>query len=251
MFQIPILNLLESDQSTLSSDQWKLLSNLIHCFDKNSGFSFVENFIEEQKRLPLKVRYKHSSVTDFIISMKSNIQLVFERNRDFLMLSSHDRAILLRSTIEYTTGIGGMFTIRQYKLFDYPSFYNSAEIIFQPTAVAFTKRVIDQLDPDDTFIKLILAALAFSTINYTVYRKNSQIYIPNIKAILPIQDMYTDIAWRYISYKYGYYEAVIRFSNLLRCLFLVTTATVNAHESKRFSEIIDSVIEQTERSLCV
>jgi len=85
--------------------------------------------------------------------MMSQIQLVFEKNRDFLSLPLHDRTTLLRNTVQYTVGIGGMLVLRQHHLFDYSSFYNSAEIIFRPTAAASSKRAIDQLDPDDTFIK--------------------------------------------------------------------------------------------------
>ncbi|CAF3960500.1 unnamed protein product, partial [Rotaria sordida] len=58
--QIPTLNLLELNRSILSMDQWNLLSNLVNCFDENSGYAFVERFIVEQNRLPLKLRFKYS-----------------------------------------------------------------------------------------------------------------------------------------------------------------------------------------------
>ncbi|CAF4436468.1 unnamed protein product [Rotaria sp. Silwood2] len=229
----PTSSSLEFDQSTLSMNQWNLLSNLVHCFDENSGYAFVERFLKEQNRLPIKFRFKYSSVNNFVTSMKREIQLVFEKNLDFLSLSSHDFTILLRTTIEYTSNVAGMFILCQYNLFDYPPFHESAEMIFQPSAANFTKRVIDQLDPDNTFIKLILSILAFSTIHYTVYRKDVHINLTNIKATLPIQDMYTDLTWRYLLYKYDYHQAVIHFSNLLRCLFSVTGTIVEAHESQK------------------
>ncbi|CAF4624053.1 unnamed protein product, partial [Rotaria sp. Silwood2] len=123
--------------------------------------------------------------------------------------------------------------------------------ISQSSAATFTKRVIHQLDPDNTFIKLVFAILTFSTINYTIYRKNVHTNFINITQTLLVQDMYTDVTWRYLLYKYGYHQAVIRFSNLLRCLFTVTAAVVEAHESEKFTEMIDSVIEQTEQTLCL
>jgi len=229
----------------LSGDQWNLLSNLIHCFDEYSGYSFVDCYIQDQNTLPVKLRFKYSSVKDFFTSTKTKIQLVCEKNRDLLLLSQQDRTSLFRTTIEYTTSVGGMFTIRQHQLFDYASFYNSAEIIFRPTSAAFTRRVINHLDPDDTFIKIIFAVLSFSTINCTVYTRFDLTNLTNIKAILSIQHMYTELAWRYILYKYGDYQAMIRFSNLIRCLLFAIDAIVEAHESKPFTEIIDSVIEQT------
>jgi hypothetical protein len=243
--QISTLNLLQSDQSTLNADQWNLLSNLVHCFDEYSGFSSVERFIQEQNALPVKLRFKCSSVKDFFTSMMTQIQLVFEKNRDLLSLSPQDRTILFQTTIEHTASVGGMFVLRQHQLFDYASFYNSAEIIFRPTAAAFIRRVINQLDPDDKFIKIIFAILSFSTINYTVYTRFDLTNLTNIKGILSIQHMYTELAWRYILYKYGHHQAVRRFLNLIICLLFAIDAIVEAHESKPFTEIIDSVIEQT------
>ncbi|CAF2442851.1 unnamed protein product [Rotaria sp. Silwood2] len=247
--QIQTLNLFESNQSTLNIDQWNLLSSLVHCFDENSEYGVVERFIEEQNRSPLKLRFKYSSVCEFFKLMMSKVQIAFEKNRDFFLLSQHDRAILLETTIEYTATIGGMFLLRQARLFDDVTFIKSVETIFQPSAMVFIKRVIDQFDSDGTFIKLILAILAFSTINYTVYRKNILINPANIKAILPIQDLYTGLAWQYLLYKYGHNQAVIRFSNLLRCLFSVNEVIVEAHESQQFIDIIDFVFKETKKNL--
>ncbi|CAF1005107.1 unnamed protein product [Rotaria sordida] len=181
--------------------------------------------------------------------MMSKVQRVFEKNRDSLLLSPHDRTILLENTIEYTATIGGMFLLRQARLFDDVTFVKSAEIIFQPSAMVFIKRVIGQFDSDDTFIKLVLTILAFSTINYTVYRKNTQTNLTNIKAILSIQNLYTDLTWRYLLYKYGHHEAVIHFSNLLRCLFSVNGVIVEAYESQQFIDIIDFVFQEIKQKL--
>jgi hypothetical protein len=183
--------------------------------------------------------------------MLIKVQLVFEKNRDLLSLSSHDRTILLRNTVEYTACIGGMFILHQTRLLDDITFYKSAEMIFQPNAMSLIKRVNDQFDSDDTFCKIILAIVAFSTINYTNYTKFSQTNLMNIKAILPVQDMYTELVWRYLLHKYDHHQAVIRFSNLIRCLLLVNDAIVEANESQQFRDMIDSVVEQTEKKLCL
>jgi hypothetical protein len=233
------------DQSTLSSDQWNLLSNLVHCFDQYSGCLFVERFFQDQDALPLNSYFECSSVKDFLTSMKGKIQFVFEKNRDLLSLTSQDRTNLLINTVKYTTSLGGMHILRMYHLLDYPSFYSSAEIIFRPNAVAFARRAINQLDPDDTFLKIVLAILSFSTMNYTVYTKSDPTDLQDIKKVLLIQDMYAETAWRYLLYKYGHYQTVMRFSNLIRCLFLLNDAMVEAHESEQFTQMIDSVIKQT------
>jgi hypothetical protein len=63
--------------------------------------------------------------------------------------------------------------------------------------------------------------------------------------------MYTELTWRYLLYKYGHHQAVVRFSNLIGCLFQAKYATVEAHESKEFIEVIDSAIEQIKQKLFV
>jgi len=151
----------------MTADQWNLLSNLDHCFNEYIGYSFVEHYIRDQNALHPKLRFKYSSVRDYFTSVKSKIQLGLEKNRDFLSLSLNDHSTLLRTIVEHTTGLGGMFISRQYGLFDYLSFYNSAEIIFGPVSTAYGVRVINLLDPDNIFIKLIIAILSF----YTAYTK--------------------------------------------------------------------------------
>jgi uncharacterized Fe-S radical SAM superfamily protein PflX len=235
----------------LTSDQWNLLSNLDHCFDEYVAYSFIEHYIQDQNALHPKLRFKYSSVRDYFTTVKSKIQFGLEKNRDFLSLSIHDRSTLLRTIVEHTTGLGGMFISGQHGLFDYLSFYNAAEMIFGPVSTIYGVRVINLLDPDNVFIKLIIAILSFSTFHYTVYMKNTLMNQTNIKAILSIQDMYTETAWRYLLYKYGHRDAVMRFSNLIRCLFFVNKAIIEANESRHFTEMIDSVIEQTKRTLCL
>ena len=61
--------------------------------------------------------------------------------------------------------------------------------------------------------------------------------------------MYTELAWRYLLYKYNHDQAVRCFSNLVRCLFTVYDGIIEVCKVKRFTDMIDSVIEQTEQTL--
>ena len=181
--------------------------------------------------------------------MLSNVQLVFEKNRDYLTLSTNDRTTLLRHTVDYTTGIGAAIILREAQLFDRPSFFESAELIFRPATVTVFKRLIDQLDPDVTLMKIICAIVAFVLSNYTTYSSNFFGELTDRKAIVRIQDMYTDLMWRYLLYKYNHHDAVLCFSNLIRCLFLVNESVVEAHEVRQYTDMMDAVVETTEQNL--
>jgi hypothetical protein len=179
----------------------------------------------------------------------SNVQLVFEKNRNYGSLSFDDRCLLLRSTIEYTTNIGGAILLRQFQLFDFPDFFRSTELIFRPSAVALIKRLIEHLDPDIIFLKIIFGIISFLISNYTVYQDIPATHLKDTKKIISIQDMYTELVWRYLIYKHNHREAVLCFSNFLRCLFLLNDSIVQAHEAKQFTDIIDSVVQSTEQKL--
>ena len=88
-------------------------------------------------------------------------------------------------------------------------------------------------------------------LGYTVYNENVQTNLTNIKVILPVQDMYTELVWKYLLYKYDHHQAVIRFSNLIRYLLLVNGAIVEAHELEQFREMINCVVQKTEQKLCL
>ena len=233
----------------MTNDQWDLISNLIHRFDENSDYAFVEQFIQEQNSLPLKLRFKNPSIIDFFTSIMTKTQFVFEKSRDILSLSLHDRTTLLRNTVEYTATIGGIFILHQAKLLDDAFFLKSMEMVFQPTIISFIKRINDQFDTDDTFIKIIFTILSFSTIQYTIYSNSSITNFSNIKQILDIQDTYIELAWRYLLYKYNHEYAVKSFNNFIRSIFTANEGMCIAHEVTWFTQAVHSITQQTEETL--
>ena len=196
--------------------------------------------------LPLKARFKYTPVSTFFTSVMTGVQLVFEKNRDFLSLSAHDRSTLLRHTVEYTTGVGVASMLRQVQLFANPAFFSSAELIFRPAAVVSFVRLIDQLDPDVSVVKLMCAILSFMTSRYTTYSPTVAANLSDVTAVIRIQDMYAELVWRYLLYKYNYRDAVLRFFNLIKCFFLINDSIAEAYETRKYADMINSVIESTE-----
>jgi hypothetical protein len=209
----------------------------------------VFRFTSEQNALPVKLRYKPGPVGEFIASNMSRVQRIFEKNRDYLSLSTHDRSILLRNTVKHTRCFDGTFILHQAHLFDNPLFYKTTEMLFGSHTMATNNRLIDSFDTDITFVKLILTVLAFSTTNYIVYKNTIPVNLIDIKTVLRFQDTYTELAWRYMIYKYSFEVAVKRFCQLIRCLFYVTSTVVAADQTQEYTNLIDTVVKQTEQTL--
>jgi hypothetical protein len=237
------LSLFRSVKSTLTIDQWNLLSNLIHCYDEHSGLLSAHRFLSEQNTLPLKLRFRIGPVGEFLVTILNGIQRIFEKNGDYLSLSTQDHSTLLRNTIKHTSCIGATFVLHQSRLFNDLVFCQSSEHLLGSCAMANTKHITGYFDSDEIFGKITLAIVAFSTINYTVYTNTDSVNPKDIKTIIRIQDAYAELAWQYLLYRYSYEQAVIRLCNLIRCLFHVNYAIVEMDKIQMYRNLIDAVIK--------
>jgi hypothetical protein len=200
--------------------------------------------MHEQKVLPLKLRFKPASLKKYFLMALEATQSVYKNNQDFLSLPADDRSILLHNTMKYT----GIFSVNcisnQIGLLNCDAYYHIIKMIVHPDVAPTAKRVADRVDFDMIIMKLILAILSFSTINYTVYSNSPPINFSNIKQILHIQNTYIELTWKYLLYKYKFELAVKCFSNLIGCMFAVHDAVVTIQNIPWFEEKIDSIVQE-------
>ncbi|CAF3625536.1 unnamed protein product [Rotaria sp. Silwood1] len=244
-----IQNQLQSNLLRLSIHDWNLLSKITYCYDENSGFSLAKCFLQEHHNLHPKMRYKLGRLNELFLSFIGRAQLFFQNNSHFNSLCSHDRSLLLNNTMKYVGGLGACFIIRQTGLLNDLTIFKSAEIIYSSGILANTSRVINQLNFDSTFFKLLLALIVFSTFNYTYYLNVAPINLMDIKKVLSIQNMYAELAWRYLIYKYDDKQAVVFFSSFIRSIFSLHDVVVEAFQMKHCKEMVKSVIEQTKKTI--
>ncbi|UJR20450.1 hypothetical protein I4U23_023579 [Adineta vaga] len=244
--QFSTLNLVQKDLSTLTFDQWNLLSNLSHCYDEHSGLCKGEQYMHEQEILPLKLRFKTNPMLMFIDSIFNGAQLLYKNNKDFLSLPFEDRTILLHSTTAYTASVSSNFIFYKIGLMHSPAYYTSLEIITHSSLIPTAKRIATRLDFDMIVIKLMLAILSFSTINYTVYTNTPPMNLSDIKQMLYIQNTYIELTWKYLLYKYSYEQTVRCFSDMIRCVFAINQAMIEIERIKWFTDMIDSFVQRTE-----
>ena len=197
----------------------------------------------------MKFRYRTSAMIEFSTLIANQAQIIVGNIRDFHFLSSKDRQILLRTTSTFASSLIIVLILRQSQLFSYPSFYESCQMIFGSTASSLTKSIIEQLDPDTIFIKILVTIITFSTINLTKYLGKRGEHLGHMKSLLAIQDMYVDLAWRYLTTKYGEIEAVKRFSQVVQCLLMITDARLEAENSESFKTVMNHVHRLSKRRL--
>lgn len=243
------VNILQADSSTLTTDQWNLLSNLSNCYDENSGLSVCENFMHDQNNLPLKLRFKSSALIEFFASTLQISPLLYLKNRDFLSLCSDDRSLLLQGTCRTTLSFTTNFVYRQTRVCDYPTFYPTLALITNQNVSTAIERLQPLLDFDVIIMKLFVAILSFSTVQYENITHSNLSGFVNLKEVLRIQDSYIELAWKYFVYQYDYKRAVGYFTHLIRCFFIAHDGVVKANGISWCKREVGSLITKTEQTL--
>ena len=243
------MDLLRADRSTLSADQWNLLSNLSHCYDDHAGLSLGEHYMFGQNNLPPKFRFKSASILELFQAILDAAQPWYKNNRDFLSISTDDRSIILHGTLSHSASVSANFILHKIQLLGHPAFYNAVKIIGPADLVTVASRLSQLLDFDMIIMKLFLAILSFSTFRYTVYPHTSSSNLSNIREILRIQDQYIELTWRYLLYKCDPEQAVKCFSDFIRCVFIVNEGIVEVQRVRWFTDMIDTVTEKAKQSL--
>ncbi|CAF1228938.1 unnamed protein product, partial [Rotaria magnacalcarata] len=104
------------------------------------------------------------------------------------------------------------------------------------------------IDPDLVLIKIAASLFAFSN-SLLILRPNYTMNSSSISTIFRIQSTYAEVTWKYLVYRYGYYQAVLRFNNLIQCLMAVTNTISESQDTQAHINDIELVVEQTEISL--
>ena len=217
------------------------------CYDEQNVLSLAEQFIAQQNILPLKLRFKCGSVQDFLSALFGKAQSLFNQNPDFRSLHPEDRSLLLHRQMKYLIILSSSFIAQQSHLFAYPAFNKATETLFG-TCVITTNKL---LCFDVPFVKLALGMICFSSYDYTIDGNLPTPHLTNIKRIVEVQDMYIELAWRYLIYVYDDKQAISYILNLSHCILRVINDVVLMEDQKTFLEMMNIVIERTQRSLPV
>ncbi|CAF4625090.1 unnamed protein product, partial [Rotaria sp. Silwood2] len=245
---IPTLNLLQSDQSLLTTNQWTLLSNLCNCYNES-------NMILWSQRLIDKYDILQSNYVSFTALIEEHLESIYETagaylrfNDDLRHLSSDDRSIMLRSAADNVSCMSGAFIMQYCNLYGLDTYLKAMNVKYGQRTVDLTTRTRKFIDPDVVLVKLSISLFAFSE-NSCCYYSNLLDDLTNPIHILEIQNKYADVTWKYLLYKYGHYDAMKRFLNLILWLSSMNVLAVHGQSVTTHVKDLDSIIKQTELTL--
>lgn len=243
------LNLIRSDQSNFTADQWILMSNLDHCYDQNEVLRYAARLSVEQSRLPTKIRFKPSTVGKFLQDIVNSCQMFFEKNGDFGVLPREDQSLLLNRTMKHVSGMMASFILRASHLYEELTFYETIQHLYGQQCAATGALASTFFDQDMTVAKLTLSMLIFSTLDCAYYMERNPSRFKYLSFIQKVQNQYAELTWKYLIYRYDEKRAVRTFSNIVRCTSAAIESLTIAAEAAQFAVSMNTVIEKTEEVL--
>ncbi|CAF3571613.1 unnamed protein product [Rotaria sp. Silwood1] len=123
--RLPTLNLLQSDQSLLTIDQWTLLTNLYHCYNESQILPFTQRLVDKYDSSESNYMIYKVFVEEFLVSIYETAGTYLRSNDDLRKLSSDDRSIILRTAADNVCCMSGTFIMQYSYLYGLDAFLNA------------------------------------------------------------------------------------------------------------------------------
>ncbi|CAF2928236.1 unnamed protein product [Rotaria sp. Silwood2] len=205
--KVPTLNLLQSDKSLLTTNQWTLLTNLFYCYDESQLFQCSQRFTDAHNDLQSNYVISPALVDDLVVAIYNTVKSYLCSNDDIRKLSFNDRSMILCSASNNMSCISGGFILSYCYLYGLDAFLNAVNKKFGKSLINIPSSTRKYVDPDIVVATLSISLFALSE-NTCYYYSNISKDLTNPLNILEIQNKYAEVRWKYLLYKYGHYEAV-------------------------------------------
>jgi len=155
---------------------------------------------------------------------------------------------MLHNVADNLSCMGCAFVMHHCHLLNLDAFSNAMITMYGKRTIDIHLWTMKFIDPDIVLIKLALSLFAFSENTYS-YSPNISTNLTNSITILEIQNKYAEITWRYLLYRYGHYQAVKRFLNIISWLKATNILLFHVQSLVLHVNDVNSLVEQTELTL--
>ena len=242
------MSLLNHDRSTLTVDEWGLLSNVVHAYDEQNLAVRTQWRFKEQSSLPAKLRSKPTSTLELIGLYFEAMQPFIERAPHFHSATSDIRKTIVRNNMHGIGAFNSLLAAAEANVYDNENHVLICNDIYGIEYVAESYRVMKRIEPNRTLVKLLLVVLAFSSncsiVSYD--RSGDFASTPTVYMLHMIQNqnLFVTMLWKYLLYQYGHAGAVRRFDCMIKN-YLDTLNRMNANVSTIHWQMIDDIVEKT------
>ena len=201
----------------MTMHEWTLISNLIHLYDRPNTFQSIDFMLQEQMKLPMKLRWKLSSSANIMFASAICIETIVQQSPDIRTLSIPARHRLVKNNIIQVGGFNSMIVDKHFGLSENQDLTTAFENLFGSEGVAQVIWLPKKMDGNIMLMKIMLFIMFFSS-NFSIVRfdpTDDLRTIPSSLELSRIQDTYVTMMWKYMRYRFGQSEAVLRYSSMI------------------------------------
>jgi hypothetical protein len=181
----------------------------------------------------------------------SSLESLINSIADFRIMTSTEQCSLVQRNMQGLLAFYCILVFRESGIFDNSKTENAVMPLYGYQNVQSTKYISIRLEQDSTLVKIMLIVLAFSS-NYFMINKedigNRDGFLYGTFRLFGSQNVYAEILWKYMMYRYGFWDAVRRFSGMIKIALDALRLTSNVYTSnevhRNFAEDISEQFEQ-------
>ncbi|CAF1037641.1 unnamed protein product [Adineta ricciae] len=248
--RIVITRFQSQDRTILSDSQWTLLSNIVHAYDTCNTISHIKQILNNSSKSIDETTKDFIEPMDMLNQICKSVILFISSLPDFRILTQNEQISLLNRNLHGVMGFYSTFVFRQIGIFNHSNYVNAFEAIYGMNIISAIKHVMEQLDFNETTIKIALIILTFSSESYVDTGRNMEMdtLLYGTFRLLGSQNVYVELLWKYLTYQYGYGRAAARFAQFIQIVLCITRNLamlyVNNEIHRRISDTIVGNINQ-------
>ena len=241
------MDILNRDRSSLTALEWSLLSNVIHAYDKFDPTPFVLRDIQYLDSLPAEFLCDVSHTHNLFTAYYTTAQSFVASAADYKILTVHEQRSLLKRNLNGLFIFCAEIVCRDLAMLDNPVWMKTLTYTLGSDMIERKRYLNDRLEQDATLLKLMLIIVAFSS-NCYMLDENQSIYNDQLLLgtfrLLGSQNVFVEILWKYMIYRYGHRETVIRFTGLVKQTLDLILLAVNLYKHNTIHQsFVDSTIQ--------
>lgn len=187
--------------------------------------------------------------------MFTSMQSFIESSPDFRILTVKEQYSLFERNLHGVIALYSALFFRTTGIIDNSKCVEAFATVYGLKMAVQAQRIDKKVDIDLTIIKLMLLILAFSSNCFITYRKekiHKDGLLNGTYRLFGSQNVYVELLWKYMIYRYGYHDSVLRFFRLIEIfLDLVKYSGLIYIYNEPHRLLVEEVIEKAEQLLIV
>ena len=211
----------------------------------------IRSFDSPTPTIDVQVWQTFNLFASFYTSVQSFVNTVPE----FRALPLADQASLFSRNLHGLFNFCGTFMLRDAGMFDNARNEGFLVPLYGEAIVRQAKNIVQRLDLDSSLVKLIHIVFAFSTNCFTVKYDpwmERDAFLHGSLRLLRSQNVYVEILWKYMVYRYGHEGSVHRFTALVKhMLDLINLSTEIYGDNPHHQILVDDLVEAAQITLVI